>query len=51
MPRVGFVTTIPGFHREKTLHALDRLDTVTGLRIITSYKFIVDCLLFYETEK
>jgi hypothetical protein len=30
MPRVGFEATIPGFEREKTVHALDRVATVIG---------------------
>jgi hypothetical protein len=30
MPRVGFATTIPGFKRVKTVHALDRAATVIG---------------------
>jgi hypothetical protein len=30
MPRVGFEPTIPVFERAKTVHALDRADTVIG---------------------
>jgi hypothetical protein len=30
MPRVGFVPTIPGFERAKTVHALNLADTVIG---------------------
>jgi hypothetical protein len=30
MPRVGFEPTIPAFERAKTVHALDREDTVIG---------------------
>jgi hypothetical protein len=32
MPRVGFEPTIPVFDREKTVNALDRADTVIGLK-------------------
>jgi hypothetical protein len=31
MPRVGFEPTIPVFERAKTVHALDRAVTVTGI--------------------
>jgi hypothetical protein len=31
MSRVGFEPTIPAFVRAKTIHALDRAVTVTGL--------------------
>jgi hypothetical protein len=31
MPYVGFEPTIPAFERAKTVHALDRSATVTGL--------------------
>jgi hypothetical protein len=37
MSRVGFETTIPMFERAKTVHALDRADTVNG----TSYCFLL----------
>jgi hypothetical protein len=30
MPSVGFEPTIPAFQRAKTVHALDRVATVTG---------------------
>jgi hypothetical protein len=30
MPRVGFEPTIPGFEREKTVHALDSVATLIG---------------------
>jgi hypothetical protein len=30
MPRLGFELTIPEFERPKTIHALDRADTVIG---------------------
>jgi hypothetical protein len=31
MPCVGFKPTIPAFKQAKTIHALDRLATVTGI--------------------
>jgi hypothetical protein len=37
MPLAGFELTIPVFERAKTLHALDRAATVTGLYSTCSY--------------
>jgi hypothetical protein len=37
MTRVGFESTIPAFERAKTVHALDRADTVIGL---TEHKLV-----------
>jgi hypothetical protein len=34
MPWVGFEPTIPAFERAKTVHALDRAATVTGISAI-----------------
>jgi hypothetical protein len=37
MPQVGFEHTIPVFERAKTVHALDRSATVSGLsRLVRS---------------
>jgi hypothetical protein len=42
MPRVGFEPTIPASERVKTIHALDRATTVTGLYIHTWVNLTVD---------
>jgi hypothetical protein len=34
MPWVGFESTIPASERAKTVHALDRSATVTGVNLI-----------------
>jgi hypothetical protein len=34
MPRVGFETTIPVFERAKTVHALDSVAAVIGIKIL-----------------
>jgi hypothetical protein len=36
MPCMGFEPTIPASEREKTIHALDRAVTVTGISITAS---------------
>jgi hypothetical protein len=38
MPWVGFEPTIPGSERAKTVHALDRSTTVTGVFPISDRK-------------
>jgi hypothetical protein len=40
MPRVGFEPLIPVFERAKTVHALDRAATVTGVLVIISTNLI-----------
>jgi hypothetical protein len=35
MPQMGFESTIPVFEQAKTVHALDRAATVTGLASVT----------------
>jgi hypothetical protein len=40
MPSVGFKPTIPSSEREKTVHALDRSSTVTGIDTNKFCKFI-----------
>jgi hypothetical protein len=37
MPQVGFEPTIPVFGRAKTVHALDRADTMIGPYIHVDY--------------
>jgi hypothetical protein len=34
MPRVGFEPTIPAFERAKTVHVLDRAETVSGKEVL-----------------
>jgi hypothetical protein len=60
IPCVGFEPTIPASERTKTLHALDRSATVTGIRDFTAFnytlgtpvcmmcKFIEACTIFYK---
>jgi hypothetical protein len=45
MPRVGFEPTIPAFDQAKTVHALDRVATVIGFRLIWHSDNVVDSYL------
>jgi hypothetical protein len=46
MPRVGFESTIPVFERAKTVHALDREATVSGICIYRVIDLISQIVLF-----
>jgi hypothetical protein len=39
MPQVGLELVIPVFERAKTVHALDRVATVIGIKKITIWKY------------
>jgi hypothetical protein len=51
MPCVGLELTIPTFERGKTVHALDRSATVTGAKIIYTYKVTCKHIHIYINKK
>jgi hypothetical protein len=40
MPRAGFEPLIPVFERTKTVHALDRVSTVSGRVVTTKLRYL-----------
>jgi hypothetical protein len=53
VPYVGFEPTIPASERAKTVHALDRSHTVTGIAyiLVVSLKFVVMVNMYIKSDR